>query len=343
MKTISTKLFNMKKISQFNVKNDKSIIGVSTVLASALLITGCQSTNLGQPSTIAANNTSVSAKTVLATALQQQRRQSFAYHSNLEINNDQQFVDVDSKQVAGSNHEYPYCEETHDADYIALLDQAEAQEKDILSADYNRQREALKQSYQKCTQAYQAWEDNLSDREVSDADTDLPSHESAFAEFGNTLNKIDIKKAQLLDAYLLKPLSINAQGVYQPLAGKFTMLTSAQYQTRNHHSSINQPIYIDFKTGNIYLWADNFALLTSKLLDDKLGNKWQNKWLKLTIDDGTLPEGFGRAVIKNHFEALDRTYEIAPVTQFDFIAPNTLAALTPKLPEQQLAPMLQRK
>lgn len=119
------------------------------------------------------------------------------------------------------------------------------------------------------------------------------------------------------------------------------MLMSAQYHARNNRTTINQPIYVDFKTGNIYLWADNFALLTSEFADDKLGTQWQNKWLRLALDDGSLPKGFGKSVIKAHFEALDRTYEAAPESQFDYIAPTTLATLSPKLPTPQLNTMQQ--
>lgn len=168
-----------------------------------------------------------------------------------------------------------------------------------------------------------------------------PYYQQLFDNYEDKSTPLDIKKAQLLDAYLLKPLSINAQGIYQPLAGRFTMLMSAQYHARNNRTTINQPIYVDFKTGNIYLWADNFALLTSEFADDKLGTQWQNKWLRLALDDGSLPKGFGKSVIKAHFEALDRTYEAAPESQFDYIAPTTLATLSPKLPTPQLNTMQQ--
>lgn len=361
------------------------ILLTGSILTGTLLITGCQSTNLGQSSALktaenlAASNTPTAAKAAWVNALQQQRRQSFTYHSNFEISNDQQFTAIDTTSLVASDDVDSYCEDTHDQSYAALLTQAKAQSKDILASDYHKQREALKQSYLECAEAYQAWEDDHYDStatvtdvaaEVYNEETDdyseapaeadvshavasskpdnessaytvSPYYETLFTEYDNKQSTLDVKKAQLLDAYLLKPLSMNAQGVYQPLAGKFTMLSSAQYQTRNHHSSINQPIYVDLKNGNIYLWADNFALLNSELLDNKLGTQWQNKWLKIALDDGSLPKGFGRAVIKSHFTALDNLYNKAPITQFNYIAPNTLATLAPKLPEQQLAAMLQ--
>jgi len=310
------------------------------LVTGALLLTGCQSTSLDQSNAMTAKQTPASAKTALATALQKQRRQSFSYHSNLEISNEQKFSDVNTKVGAKapvvSGYIDEYCEDTHDQAYAALIAQAEVQNKDILAIDYDAQRTALKDRYLECADAYEAWvESNY------DSDIIVPaSYQQLFDNYDDRATVQDVKKAQLLDAYMLKPLSINAQGIYQPMAGKATMLASMQYQARNHQSSINQPIYLDFKNGNIYLWADNFAMFNSELLDDKLGTKWRNKWLKLAIDDGTLPKGFGSELIKSHFAALDATFDAAPISQFDYVAPNALASLSPKLPAHQLPAML---
>ncbi|KAA0914471.1 hypothetical protein [Psychrobacter sp. ANT_WB68] len=371
MKKLNVALSIIKKPEKMSVLSSKSMITVSTLVASTLLITGCQSVNLSQSKNLPADNTPSVAKAALATALQQQRRQSFAYHSNVEIVNEQQFTTIDSTQLVTSEYVDSYCEDNHDQAYAALLTKSEAQNKAITSIDYEPQRHALKQSYLACVDAYEAWRDahydsdaysvDVAAEDVVDAVAEMapiasemdsasdasvttasvsPYYEKLFNEYESKTSKLDIKKSQLLDAYLLKPLSMNVQGVYQPLAGKFTMLGSVQYSARNHRTSINQPIYVDFKTGSLYLWADNFALLTSKLADDKLGTKWKNKWLKIALDDGTLPKDFGRAVIKSHIQAEDSVYAKADVSQFDFIAPNILTALSPKLPEQQLVPML---
>ena len=310
------------------------------LVTGALLLTGCQSTSLDQSNAMTAKQTPVAAKTALATALQKQRRQSFSYHSNLEISNEQQFSDInmeiDAKAPVASVYIDEYCEDTHDQAYATLITQAEAQNKDILAADYDAQRTVLKDTYLECTDAYEAWVESKYDSEIN-----VPAfYQQLFDNYDDRATAQDIKKAKLLDAYVLKPLSINAQGVYQPMAGKATMLASVQYQARNHQSSVNQPIYLDLKNGNIYLWADNFAMFNSELLDDKLGIKWRNKWLKLAIDDGTLPKGFGSELIKSHFAALDATFDAAPVSQFDYVAPNTLASLSPKLPAHQLPAML---
>lgn len=310
------------------------------LVTGVLLLTGCQSTSLDQSNAMTAKQTPASAKTALVTALQKQRRQSFSYHSNLEISNEQKFSNINTKIGAkapvASDYIDEYCEDTHDQAYAALIAQAEVQNKDILAIDYDAQRTALKDRYLECTDAYEAWvESNY------DSDIIVPaSYQPLFDSYDDRATAQDVKKAQLLDAYMLKPLSINAQGIYQPMAGKATMLASVQYQARNHQSSINQPIYLDFKNGNIYLWADNFAMFNSELLDDKLGTKWRNKWLKLAIDDGTLPKGFGSELIKSHFAALDATFDAAPISQFDYVAPNALASLSPKLPAHQLPAML---
>lgn len=324
----------------FKTKNNLLI--TSAFLTGVLLLTGCQSTSLGQSNTAAVKQAPSIAKKTLETALKKQRRQSFSYHSNLEIGNNQQFTDADTdtdtgtEKMAVSDYVDEHCEEAHDQAYAALILQAEQQNKDILAVDYDTKRDSIRQSYFECVDAYHAWDDHQYDSDVKVA----PDYQALFDNYEDKQRPLDVKKAQLLDEYLLKPLSIDSQGIYQPMAGKATMLASAQYQARNHHSSINQPIYMDFKNGDIYLWADNFAILNSELLDDKLGTKWQNKWLKIAIDDGTLPKGFGGEVIKSHFAALDATYDAAPVSQFNYVAPNSLASLSPKLPAHQLSAML---
>ncbi|WP_352309957.1 hypothetical protein [Psychrobacter sp. W2-37-MNA-CIBAN-0211] len=340
MKTVHQIIANhLPSASTESVFNGNHLF-VGALVTGALLLTGCQSTSLDQSNAMTAKQTPVAAKTALATALQKQRRQSFSYYSNLEISNEQQFSDINTeinaKAPVASGYIDEYCEDTHDQAYAALLTQAEAQNKDILVADYDAERTTLKDRYLECTDAYEAWVDSNYDSEIT-----VPvSYQQLFDNYDDRTTAQDIKKAKLLDAYVLKPLSLNAQGVYQPMAGKATMLAIVQYHARNHQSSVNQPIYLDLKNGNIYLWADNFAMFNSEMLDDKLGTKWRNKWLKLAINDGTLPKGFGSELIKSHFAALDATFDAAPVSQFDYVAPNTLASISPKLPAHQLPAML---
>ncbi|MDN6275645.1 hypothetical protein [Psychrobacter sp.] len=314
---------------------------VSAFLTGAVLLTGCQSTGFSQSNVVSEQQTSAAAKSALATALDKQRLQSFSYHSNIEINNDQQTVneDIDNSGTGtiDSGYVYSYCDDTHDQAYIALIMQAEKEYKDVMETEFDAERTVIEQDYQACEKAFDAWNESRYDSDVV-----VPEeYQTLFDNYDERTTLLDIKEAKLLDAYLLKPLSLNAQGIYQPLAGKATMLASAQYQARNHRSSINQPVYVDFFKGDIYLWADNFALANSELLDETLGTKWQNKWLKIALDDGTLPEGFGKEVIKIHFAAMDEVFAAAPVSQFDYVAPDTLASLTPKLPAHQLPNMLE--
>ncbi|WP_010198473.1 hypothetical protein [Psychrobacter sp. PAMC 21119] len=335
----------MKKAHQIIASHLSSVLNgnhlfVGALVTGALLLTGCQSTSLDHSNATTAKQTPVAAKTALAMALQKKRRQSFSYHSNLEISNEQQFSDInmeiDAKAPVASVYIDEYCEDTHDQAYATLLTQAETQNKDILAADYDAERTTLKDRYLECTDTYEAWVESKYDSEIT-----VPAfYQQLFDNYDDRATAQDIKKAKLLDAYVLKPLSINAQGIYRPMAGKATMLASVQYHARNHQSSVNQPIYLDLKNGNIYLWADNFAMFNSEMLDDKLGTKWRNKWLKLAIDDGSLPKGFGSELIKSHFAALDATFDAAPISQFDYVAPNTLASLSPKLPAHQLPAML---
>lgn len=344
-------------LSSKAITTKRSLVGSLLLVSSAALV-GCQSTtaSLTSNESLAANSSASqsAAKSALSAALQKQRRSSFSYHSNIEISNEQQFTAIDKSQLVAAESVESYCEDTHDNAYAEIIAQAQAQNLDVSAGQLAAERDSLKNAYLQCAAAYQAWDANRYEEEqrylydeygyedsgsISPPQNVSPYYQQLFDDYENKSTALDIKKAQLLDTYLLKPLSINAQGVYQPLAGRFTMLMSAQYQARNNHTSVNQPIYVDFKTGNIYLWADNFALLTSEFADDKLGTQWQNKWLRLAIDDGSLPKGFGSAVIKAHFEALDRTYEAAPLPQFDYITPTRLAALSPKLPASQLNAM----
>ena len=330
----------MKTVRQICTRNALSMMKsnrlfVGMCLTGTLLLTGCQSTSLGQSKMVATTQSPDAAKKTLEAALKKQRRQSFSYHSNLEISNQKPLADIKDKPLVASDYVDEYCEATHDQAYAALIAQAESQNTDIMATSYEAKRTAIKQSYLECEEAYHIWSEHQYDEGVTVA----PRYQALFDHHDDYAKPLDMKKAALLDEYLLKPLSIDAQGIYQPMAGKATMLASVQYKARNHHSSVNQPVYVDFKNGDIYLWADNFAMFNSELVDDKLGTKWRNKWLKITIDDGTLPKGFGSALIKTHFAALDLTYDAAPTSQFEYVDPSRLATLSPKLPKHHLPTM----
>ena len=107
----------------------------STLLSGALLLTGCQSANLNQSNALTVKQSPSTAKKTLATALQKQRRQSFRYHSNIEISNRQQRTAASGTQVVASDYVDAHCEETHDQAYAALIMQAEKQNTEILAED----------------------------------------------------------------------------------------------------------------------------------------------------------------------------------------------------------------
>ena len=182
------------------------------------------------------------------------------------------------------------------------------------------------------------------ENEENDAseDTDEAIEEEAtqyvdfLPNYDSDHTKLDVKKSKLLEAYILKPLSLSSQGIYQPRAGIYTILPTIKFQTRNHITAVNQPIYVDAKTGAIYLWAANFAYPLSENLDDRLGSQWHNKWLKLSLNDGSLPEGFGRDLIKSHFAATDSAYANTPASEYRFLTTGALSQLSPALPDTQL-------
>lgn len=118
--------------------------------------------------------------------------------------------------------------------------------------------------------------------------------------------KLDLKKAKLAKVYLFDPLTVSVVGNYRPLVGYISILPQATYRAKNVNMMINQPIVISLKDEAIYLWADNLALANASYLDDELGNQWQGKWLKLPINDGSLPKDFTKDVIQSYVKAREK-------------------------------------
>lgn len=118
--------------------------------------------------------------------------------------------------------------------------------------------------------------------------------------------KLDLKKAKLAKAYLFDSLTVSVVGNYRPLVGYISILPQATYRAKNVNMMINQPIVISLKDEAIYLWADNLALANASYLDDELGDKWQGKWLKLPINDGSLPKDFAKDVIQSYVKAREK-------------------------------------
>lgn len=302
-------------------------------LTVSVLLSGCQSLPSSNTATKAAVP-NVNPKAMVVQALKSQRKQSFSYHSNIEI----AAPIASNRPLAVASSADTHCQTVHDNAYINLIKQAEATKTDLYDERFEARRSQIKANYVTCFEAYQAWL-RQQDGELQAADKKYASLIKMFDNYPLKQSQSDLKKRQLLNEYGLKPLSINAQGNYQPLAGKMTLLASVQYHAKNHQSQVNQPIYIDLKSGQLYLWADHAAYITSQLFDDKLGTAWKNKWLRIDLADGSLPKGFGKALIQNHFAALDTMLDAMPATEFSYIAPTELGKLNFTLPSHQLSVM----
>ncbi|WP_227430367.1 hypothetical protein [Psychrobacter sp. I-STPA6b] len=172
-------------------------------------------------------------------------------------------------------------------------------------------------------------ESEASESEIEVENTEEAEAEPEFlAHYDNKHTALDVKKANLLNAYLLQPSSAQIVGTYRPLLGQFTLLPTVSYQARNLNMSVNQPIYINLRQGDIYLWADSFALLVSEYLDDELGLAWQNKWLKISLKDGSLPDDFAKNFIQAYLDALEAQLQSEPDTNFTYIVPANGSELT---------------
>lgn len=142
--------------------------------------------------------------------------------------------------------------------------------------------------------------------------------------------KLDVRKAKLLDAYLLNPMSLTSTGVYRPLSGKLSIVPTFSYQRRNLTLSNSHFIYVDAKEGSVYLWADTFAYLMSVYLDENLGLGMQDKWIKIDLNDGSLPNGFLMDLIKSHLQAQDKMYANSANSQYRFLSNAQLQNQSPK-------------
>ena len=117
----------------------------SVLLLGSVALVGCQSTGASLSSNDSMVNASQSAaKSALSTALQQQRRSSFSYHSNIEISNEQSFTSIDKTQLVAADSVESYCEDTHDSAYADIIAQAQTQNLEISAPQYSIQRAAIK-------------------------------------------------------------------------------------------------------------------------------------------------------------------------------------------------------
>lgn len=334
------------------------LTGVMVTLA---LLNACATTNTNiiAQSTPATN---VPAKDALASAVKSQLYHSFGYDTRVYVSNEAHRQATETAEQAQPS--LKHCENTHDDAYVALLKKAHQEKgKHVdVAKDYPQESKAIKSAYKACVAdieaergAYQTFDfdgfyqqtQGASDEERSDYFlTESTTHVILQAgEHDAEDDKdpaLELKKAKLLDTYLLKPSQLSISGRYHPLKGQFTALPSIQYDAKNLYLSVNQPMLVDIKAGGIYLWADNFALANSQFLDKRLGDKWHNKWLFLPFNDGSLPEGFAKDFAKAYLNAKKESFLALPNDSFVWTKADELAGvpyLSNNLPSTALSLM----
>lgn len=173
------------------------------------------------------------------------------------------------------------------------------------------------------------------------------SFDSLFADitadvlpgYDNAHTKLDARKAKLLNAYLLNPMNITGSGVYRASAGKVSIMPTLAYQSRNLQILNSHFIYIDARQGAVYLWADTFAYILSSTIDPNLGLDMRDKWIKIDLNDGSLPRSFLPDLLKAHLLAKDKMDANASAEQYRFISSSQLQNQSPK-PDAKHQPYL---
>lgn len=304
-------------------------------------------------------------KEAVAHAVQSQLQSSFSYQTTVYVSNQHHYKAPTTKSPAAQSceeiHDAAYVEmlkarrvqqpsslDNSDMTAAAAADAAAAAA--AWAAEQAGMELKIKNDYLACTSAYLGMNDYQSfdfqafyqDNRHLDSQTlyktlgeSMSAHianqavttESADADTTKVAQptKLDAKKAELLHEYLFKPTKLTMQGNYQPLSGVFTALPSATYDAKNLHLSVNQPLYVDLKAGVLYLWADNFALANSRLVDKNLGEQWKNKWLAIALNDGSLPDDFAKDFIKAYLHAKKESFAV--LEDASFVAVDAKAVL----------------
>lgn len=341
---------------------------MTCLMVGASFLTACATT-----SPITHDNptpSAMSAKDSLASAVKSQLYHSFGYQTDVYVSNHAHRDELaNAPQDDGVPTEND-CNKTHDDAYVALLKKARDEQggkklDEYLKKNYSQEQQAIKSAYQTCITAvigdkdgyepfdfdafYQQYHALNADEKAQAFLTDTAAHvvaQMAIDEVENDENSTDhalnAKKAELLNAYLLQSGRVSVMGSYHPLKGYMTALPSVQYNAKNLHFSVNQPIHIDIKAGGIYLWADNFALANSQFLDKNLGDKWQNKWLFLPLNDGSLPDDFIKDLTQAYLTAKKESFLVTPNESFDWVSADSLKGvpfLADNLPQATFATM----
>lgn len=311
-----------------------------TAAVSVALLTACAGkTATTAPVPALINHQDSDPKTFLQNATSERLKSAFAYRSDIYVANGAQ-TDV-SVNLAPKED----CDSIHDKQYVAVLKRAKQDKLQIDDERYKDDLKTIKKEYHSCQETELAQESytpfdfqefHQNNKDLSDesksasfmAETAVQAAEAASVNVDDDTDKtLQLKKAQLLNAYLLKPTSMSVVGRYEPLSGKFTALPSVGYQSRNMSLVVNQPLYVDLKAGGIYLWADNFALANSQWLDKKLGDRWYQKWLFLPLNDGSLPADFGENLLKAYVQAKKESHLAKPTSSFAWVDAKTLTSV----------------
>lgn len=317
------------------------------MVAMSVALTACATTNLSSSPQAAQQ---VEAKSTLETALSSQLRSSFSYRTDVYISNAKRRQYLENADIQPPVYdEYERCERTHDDEYVALLKQAYNESLDVNDAKYEGARNQIMQTYKDCLKEqanreksstyvpfdfdsfYQNYKDADSETQasafMSEIEAHITSQQEVSAEPEKRYTALDVKKAQLLSAYALEPTHVSVVGSYEPLKGKFTALPTLEYRAPNISLAVRQPLYMDIKSGGVYLWADNFAYANSQVFDKRLGDKWQNKWLYVPLNDGSLPEGFAKDLVRAYIDAKKQSFLSLPKSGFAVVNAGDVASL----------------
>lgn len=255
----------------------------------------------------------LSAKQQVGAGVKALLRTSFSYNTQ---------VYIAPKEVADDELPETACEEIHDIAYIALSKKARLANLDISADDYIGDREQLKTDFLACQ------ENRAKNSDESEFDDELARLLAELAQLSGQSHEafgdeqLTAKRQKLIHAYYLKTSKFGMVGNYQPLKGVISALPSFQYEFGQASVMVNQPFYVDIKAGDVYLWADNLALANATWLDKKLGNAWQNKWLRLPLNDGSLPNDFVKTLFKTYATAQSKAFDGLMDEMFGYVAPD---------------------
>lgn len=307
----------------------KQFVKKALPLMMMLALVGCQSTQLttaiNAPMPLMEVSQEVlgdmSAKEQVQAGVKSLLRTSFSY---------QTYVYLAPKEVAEDELSETACEEIHDKAYIALSKKATNAGLDISADDYIGEREMLKADFLACQKS------RAENSNESDLGEELAQLLAELAQLtGQPLpdfqdEQVTADRQKLIHAYFLNTSKLGVKGTYQPLKGVISALPSFEYQFGQASVMVNQPIYVDMKSGDIYLWADNLALANATWLDKKLGNAWQNKWLRVPLNDGSLPNDFVKVLLKSYVNAQSRAFDELMDELFGYVTADDVLVLHDK-------------